>query len=198
DAPRLNALSKAHNNFLFRQMERLERSPGFDANIIPLDINALFNQAINQPSQFGFTNVTEPCLNQQAGTLCSNPNQYLFWDRIHPTTAAHQLIGSYAFNNLAALFPPAPAAAFAVPESASLAASQLEAPAFTALKSAAPLDASDLTTWRSPKQDTAAVPEPAATLGLFALAGWGMSQARRRKMFANRPANTVEGAETPW
>ncbi|HEY9807471.1 MAG TPA: SGNH/GDSL hydrolase family protein [Candidatus Obscuribacterales bacterium] len=149
DSQRLNTLSEAHNNLLFQNLGNLERSPGFDANIIPLDINTLFKQAISQPSQFGFTNVTEPCFNQQTFSICSNPDEYLFWDRIHPTTAGHRAISNFAF-----------------------------------------------TTLRASDEDSASVPEPTATLGLLALAGWGMSQARRRKMFANRAAKTVEGAET--
>lgn len=193
DALRLNILSQAHNNFLFRQMRRLERSPGFDANIIPLDVNALFQQAINQPSQFGFTNVTEPCLNQQTFVPCSNPNQYLFWDSIHPTTAAHQIIGNFAFNRLAALFPPTTAAAFAAPESAS---ADLATSTFAALKSASAPNSETSTALRSPKQDTASVPEPTATLGLLALAGLGVRQMRRRGVLANSTANGVEAAET--
>ncbi|HEY9748305.1 MAG TPA: SGNH/GDSL hydrolase family protein [Allocoleopsis sp.] len=201
DASRLNALSKAHNNFLFRQMRRLERSPGFAANIIPLDVNALFQQAINQPSQFGLTNVTEPCLNQQTFVPCSNPNQYLFWDNIHPTTAAHQIIGNFAFNNLAALFPPVFAGNFPSPSPLTFPARNHDsqvAPSltFAALKSASAPDSATLTALRSPKQDTASVPEPTATLGLLALAGLGVRQMRRRGVLANSTANGVEAAET--
>lgn len=194
DALRLNTLSAAHNNFLFRQMRRLERSPGFDANIIPLDINALFKQAISQPSQFGFTNVTEPCLNQQTFVSCSNPNQYLFWDSIHPTTAAHQLIGNFAFNNLAALFPPTTAATFAAPEPAS---ADLVTSTFAALKSASAPDSATLTTLRSTSQASASVPEPTTTWSLLALVGFGISQVWRRGALANSTAaNEVEEAET--
>jgi len=32
--------------------------------------------------------------------VCTNPDEYLFWDTIHLTTAAHQLIGELAFNTL--------------------------------------------------------------------------------------------------
>jgi phospholipase/lecithinase/hemolysin len=36
--------------------------------------------------------VTDPCL---VGLMsCSNPNQYLFWDDLHPTTAADQLLAA--------------------------------------------------------------------------------------------------------
>ncbi|MBD2095317.1 SGNH/GDSL hydrolase family protein [Trichocoleus sp. FACHB-591] len=194
DAPRLNALSKAHNNFLFRQMRRLERSPGFDANIIPLDINTLFQQVINQPSQFGLTNVTDSCFVQQPFSICSNPNEYLFWDRIHPTTAAHQLIGNFAFDNLVALFPPTTAAAFAAPESTS---ADLATSTFAALKSASASDSATLTALRSTSQASASVPEPTTAWGLLALAGLGISQVwRRREVLANGPASVVEAAET--
>jgi phospholipase/lecithinase/hemolysin len=28
------------------------------------------------------------------GSACPNPNQYLFWDSVHPTAAADQIIGN--------------------------------------------------------------------------------------------------------
>jgi outer membrane lipase/esterase len=50
--------------------------------------NLLENVAANG-SAYGFTNVTAPCLTT-AG-VCSNPNQYLFWDGQHPTEAGQLL-----------------------------------------------------------------------------------------------------------
>lgn len=38
-------------------------------------------------------NTTAPCLNAAAGTLCANPDDYLFWDGVHPTAAAHRVLG---------------------------------------------------------------------------------------------------------
>ena len=32
--------------------------------------------------------------------VCPNPNEYLFWDNIHPTTRSHQLIGQLALKAL--------------------------------------------------------------------------------------------------
>ena len=32
------------------------------------------------------------------GTLCSNPNQYLFWDNGHPTAEGHLLVAEDACN----------------------------------------------------------------------------------------------------
>nr|WP_257236550.1 SGNH/GDSL hydrolase family protein [Nostoc sp. 'Peltigera malacea cyanobiont' DB3992] len=32
--------------------------------------------------------------------ICSNPAEFLFWDGIHPTTAAHRIIGETAFSTI--------------------------------------------------------------------------------------------------
>jgi cholinesterase len=48
-------------------------------------------RAINaNPGAFGFTDATDPCLN--GVTVCANPNQFVFWDGFHPTTAADSLL----------------------------------------------------------------------------------------------------------
>ncbi|HZD32511.1 MAG TPA: PEP-CTERM sorting domain-containing protein, partial [Candidatus Angelobacter sp.] len=47
---------------------------------------------VNNPGLFGFTDVTDPCL--VGLTPCANPNQYLFWDDLHPTTAADQILAA--------------------------------------------------------------------------------------------------------
>lgn len=90
----LNALSGGHNFVLSQALAGLGST--LNVNIKSLDVNTLFNQAIANSTQFGFTNVTDACLNLNAGTICSNPNKYLFWDNIHPTTNAHSLIAKTA------------------------------------------------------------------------------------------------------
>ena len=52
-----------------------------------LDVNSLFNGVIANPSRYGFTNVTDAALLSN-----SNGSGYLFWDTVHPTTQADQII----------------------------------------------------------------------------------------------------------
>lgn len=91
-----DALSEAHNFNLTATLDSLSQKP--DINIIPVDVNSLFDEAIVAPTEFGFTNVTDSCL---VGVVaCANPNEYWFWDEYHPTTAAHELVGELAFSAL--------------------------------------------------------------------------------------------------
>jgi len=50
------------------------------------------HKVVTDPAAYGFTDVSDPCL--VGVTPCSNPNQYLFWDDLHPTTAADQILAA--------------------------------------------------------------------------------------------------------
>src|SRR4028119_816927 len=91
----VTALVNTHNSQLTAALQT--QAQNRNVNIIPLDTYGLFNEILAEPARYGFTNVTESCLNLAAGTVCSNPDQYLFWDDIHPTAAAHGLIGEFAY-----------------------------------------------------------------------------------------------------
>lgn len=86
----LSKLTNAHNLALARTLKDLDRKLDPSVNIIPVDVYTLFNTITKFPGVFGFTNVTDACFKNN--TVCSKPNQYLFGDDYHPTTAAHRQI----------------------------------------------------------------------------------------------------------
>lgn len=97
-ADNLNILTQAHNTLLSQTLDSLPLAS--DVDIFEVDINSLFRTVLNDPTRYNFTNVTEPCFDRLAGTLCSNPDEYFFWDPIHPTAATHRLIGDFAAESL--------------------------------------------------------------------------------------------------
>lgn len=89
---RLNALTQEHNTGLSNLIKEFKQNPALDLNIISFDVNSLFSDA----TKFGFTNFTEPCFNRTTQTICENPDEYLFWDDIHPTARAHSILADAA------------------------------------------------------------------------------------------------------
>lgn len=108
----LQALSIGFNAGLAGAVTGLSALPGIDIELF--DTFGLFNAILANPDAFGFSITSTPCVTgnlQDGGSVCADPSSYLFWDSVHPTTAAHQVLGN-AF---------AAAVAEPVPEPASLA-----------------------------------------------------------------------------
>lgn len=118
----LNILTNAHNSGLTTTLNFLSQELSPDINIIPLDVNSLFNRVIADPSGFGFTNVTNSCIgdlsvvpiNVPTQPVACTPDKFLFWDQVHPTTASHKLIGDFAFLALKPTSVPEPDAVLVV------------------------------------------------------------------------------------
>lgn len=92
-------LSTTFNAQLAAAIPTLESSLGI--NIIDLNVYGFVNNVIANPGAYGFTNTNTRCYSGPtgvggAGAVCANPNEYLFWDGIHPTASAHQQLGAYA------------------------------------------------------------------------------------------------------
>jgi len=90
----LNALSLGFDMLLHNELNTLQQSLGI--TIYQPNIEALFKNVIANPRAYGFTNVTDSAL---ADGVLSGQG-YLFWDTVHPTTAAGQIIGEVAFASM--------------------------------------------------------------------------------------------------
>jgi phospholipase/lecithinase/hemolysin len=59
------------------------------------------------PGAFGLTDVVDQCYDPSSNTACANPNQYLFWDFVHPTEhvqvilAAGFALAAFGFDQVA-------------------------------------------------------------------------------------------------
>ena len=100
----LGALSLGFNNGLTQAMGLLRAAfqPSIpDFNLMEFDTAAYLHEVISNPTDFGFANVTEPCFNPaDSGTLSNvlaGCQGFLFFDSVHPTAAAHLLVGDRFF-----------------------------------------------------------------------------------------------------
>lgn len=73
-------------------------------NVIGVDINTLFNEILQNPGAFGFTDVTHECMT----TTGCDPNTFLYWDGIHPTSYADSLVAALALDDAFGTAAPTP------------------------------------------------------------------------------------------
>ncbi|HJU15443.1 MAG TPA: SGNH/GDSL hydrolase family protein [Stellaceae bacterium] len=111
-AAEASAFTGAFDVALESALTGLARSDGLDLHLI--DSYALVQEAVADPALFGLTNATDACLPPGSPIPCATPDQYLFWDDIHPTETGHRALAE------AALDPIVLANADPVPEPSSL------------------------------------------------------------------------------
>jgi phospholipase/lecithinase/hemolysin len=67
-------------------------------HLVQFDVFSLFNQVVASPAKYSLTNVTASA----QGNAMIDPDTYLFWDDLHPTTSAHNILAVSAAHAIAA------------------------------------------------------------------------------------------------
>jgi len=93
-------LSVGYNLGLAQALDGLEMLPGI--KLIRLDVFTILSDVVADPEAAGFTNVTDSCItpNVIRRARCRQPDEYLFWDGIHPTRAGHRHLAMFAAEEL--------------------------------------------------------------------------------------------------
>jgi len=76
---------------------------GFGIDLLEVDTFALTNDIVLTPKAYDFKNVMDPAMDA-AGNVVRNPEDYLFWDDIHPTRNGHLAIMARALLALGVLY----------------------------------------------------------------------------------------------
>ncbi len=89
----LTFLAQAFNFNLAQALTALDASLDL-AEIVQFDTYSALNRIISDPGAYGFTNTSTPCFDKNTGTVCADPDKYVFWDGSHPTTKTHSILGA--------------------------------------------------------------------------------------------------------
>ncbi|NJM44817.1 MAG: SGNH/GDSL hydrolase family protein [Alkalinema sp. RU_4_3] len=93
--PQAGIFSSLFNTLLKGTLGGLESQLGID--IVQIDVFSLSSAIAQRPTEFGFTNATTPLVN---ATGPVNPDDFVFADDFHPTTAVHRLFSDTVKRSL--------------------------------------------------------------------------------------------------
>jgi len=95
-----------YNNQLAQLVGNLRGQYGASLNLQLFDTYTVFNALLTNPSAYGVGNTTQSCLDINSTSTfnyteshstrsnCVDPNTFVFWDTLHPTTHTHQILAN--------------------------------------------------------------------------------------------------------
>ncbi|EXI91732.1 MAG: Phosphatidylcholine-sterol acyltransferase precursor [Candidatus Accumulibacter sp. BA-94] len=92
DEAGLSVLSQTFNFYLAQAMSQLDATLT-SAEIVQFDTFATFASVQQDPGAYGIRNTTQQCILNPSACAADN-YQWLFWDGVHPTTYAHEILGA--------------------------------------------------------------------------------------------------------
>lgn len=113
DRAQQNQLTEDYNEALATLVGEI-RTDHPSLRFVEFNVAALMRDALANPLQFGFTNTTDQAHTPGAlggifgGMTVPNPDEYVFWDDLHPTGPVHEIAGVAAAERLkSSVLPPA-------------------------------------------------------------------------------------------
>ena len=88
----LNAMADNFNTVLLDKVEQLRDERNLAIEYV--DTYGAMMDFLDDPAAHGFTNVTDPAFDDATGILVDTPNDYLFFDGVHPTAHTHELLAT--------------------------------------------------------------------------------------------------------
>lgn len=89
----LEDYTKEYNDYLMAGVAGLGLST--TARLTYFDTKTVLEEGMAMAVSNGFTNLTDACYD--GTTVCTNPDNYLFWDDLHITTKVHDYLGKRMF-----------------------------------------------------------------------------------------------------
>lgn len=103
----LKKATERHNEKLLTAIKKLQaqyRKNRQLTRLIFFDAHKTYQAMSSQPSYSDITNFSEPCytgdLFGRNGLICADPEHYLFWDTVHPTTQVHEKLARAILDEL--------------------------------------------------------------------------------------------------
>lgn len=71
------------------------------AEVVVFDAKTLLDEVIANPENYGLSNTSDHCIKPfEPPYQCDTPDEYLYWDNIHPTAKVHKIIGNAVIDAL--------------------------------------------------------------------------------------------------